>query len=87
MYNIYIGSNNKTKRLELGKIKSITGLYFDGFTLIPCTGYYKGNQESSVIVQIQTTKRTLINSLINNLKIQLKQESIGLQQTNQLIFK
>lgn len=32
------------------------GIYFDGFTIIPATGYYKGLREKSLIVEIITDR-------------------------------
>ena len=37
-FTLYIGSNNKTKTLELDRIKTITGKRHDGFTLYTATG-------------------------------------------------
>lgn len=36
---------------------AIVSRWFDGFTLIPCVGHYKGQPENSVIVEIAVSDR------------------------------
>jgi len=79
MYKLYIGSNNETRELEVQKIKEITGLVFDGFTLYEATGYWRGSEERTAIVEIETQEEEKLNSLIKTLKKELKQETVAVE--------
>jgi len=41
-----------TENKNQEKIAEIISQYFDGFTLIEATGYYKGKQEKSLVIEI-----------------------------------
>ena len=84
MYRLYIGSNNETKELELDKIKEIVSRYYDGFTIILATGYWKGNEEKTAIVEVSTDKWN--SAIVTSLRNELKQEAIGIQHATELIF-
>ena len=88
MYRLYIGSNNDTKELELDKIKQIVSRYYDGFTIILATGYWKGAEEKTAIVEISTDSfaDSLNGALIAILRKELKQEAIGVQTAQALTF-
>lgn len=86
LYNLYVGSNNRTKRLELAKIRKATAARFDGFSLMPLTGYWKGTAERSVMVQIETMDRAAVMELVEMLKLELEQEAIALQELPALRF-
>ena len=78
---VYIGSNNKTHRVELKKIVNFftNTLGIKGFTLFKTLGYFEGKPEKSVVVEIVGTlpNGKLINSKnIENLRILLGQYSI-----------
>jgi len=73
----YIGSNNKTKVLEVEKIEDIIGKYFDGFTVFEVVGYWKGNKERTLKVEVITEEgATVITRIAKELKKELDQESI-----------
>lgn len=84
MYRLYIGSNNETKELELDKIKQIVSSYYDGFTIMLATGYWKGNEEKTAIVEISTDAWN--TGLLKSLKQELKQQAIGYQVSQELSF-
>lgn len=86
LYNLFIGSNNSTHKVELAKIKKATGRMFEGFTIIPATGYWQGKPEKSVIVQIEAMDRDQVVQLAELLKIELKQDAIAMQELPQLSF-
>lgn len=46
-------------------IAQIVGRFFDGFTLIPAEGYWQGEQEQSLIIEIDTTGSTCPVNRIN----------------------
>jgi hypothetical protein len=77
-YKLYIGSNNKTGKLELSKIQTILNRYFEGYTIILGNGSYNGKNEQMALVEIATDEKELIFKAINALKKGIKQESIGM---------
>ena len=80
----YIGSNNKTKQLEVDKIISIVNKNHNGFTLdYPVTGYWKGEAEETAILYLSDDKQKVLNTL-NKLKEVLNQEAIAYQIDNDL---
>lgn len=86
IYKLYIGSNNKTKRLELSKIKKEASKNFEGFTLYQATGYWKGKKEATAILEVETKNKALLADTIKSLKTVLNQEAIGLQCLPSLSF-
>lgn len=76
MYTLYIGSNNKTGKLEEEKAISILNEYFNGYTYSVVNGVWKGTAEFTLIVDIATEKEYMINFLVVSLKKALKQKSI-----------
>lgn len=81
-YYIYIGSNNKTHKLESEEAISTISKYFDGFTAYEVIGYWKGSQEKTLKVEIVSDTSTgdaLIIRMIKELKIQLHQDAIMLE--------
>lgn len=86
LYNLFIGSNNTTHKVELNKIRKATAKMFEGFTIIPSTGYWQGKAEKSVIVQIEAMNRAQVIELAELLKIELKQDAIAMQELPKLSF-
>jgi len=43
-----------TENKNSAGIVGIVSTYFDGFTVYPATGYYKGKAESALIIEIDT---------------------------------
>lgn len=84
-YQLYIGSNNQTKELELAKINHIVGQRHEGFTVYPATGYWHGEQENTALVLIEDDDAKVIET-INILKTELLQEAIGYQIVPQMQF-
>jgi CRISPR/Cas system-associated exonuclease Cas4 (RecB family) len=74
---LYIGSNNQTHKLEIDKIKKTLNLYFEGATIYEAKGFWKGNEEKTAIVEIETEENEKIKELIDELKKTLRQEAIG----------
>jgi len=62
IYKLYIGSNNKTKKLESKKAIELASKNFDGFTIYKGIGYWKGKGEKCLIMEIETReKRNILN--------------------------
>lgn len=77
---IYIGSNNDTKQLERDKAIEIINEYFEGFTAYEVVGFWKGQQEKTLKVEIISDEAdTKIIRLCKELKTELKQEAILLE--------
>lgn len=84
-YQLYIGSNNRTKRLELAKIRRIVGARHEGFTVVPVTGYWHGEAEHTALVVIDDDDSKIL-ATIATLKDELEQEAIGYQLAPQMQF-
>ncbi len=80
----YIGSNNITKQLEVGKLVTILNRNHDGFTLqYPVTGAWKGEIEDTAILYLTDERQKVLDTL-NELKEVLDQEAIAYQIDNEL---
>lgn len=65
-----------TEDINREVIASIVASRFDGFTVIPSFGYWKGKPENSVIVEIETENREAVMSVANEIKTANKQEAV-----------
>ena len=83
-YQFFIGANNSTRKLEIKKIKTITGSHFDGFTIHRTNGYWKGVEEASALVEVTTDKDP--QSYIQELKRTLNQDAIAFRTLPTLTF-
>ena len=81
---IYIGSNNETHLLEAEKAIEKISEYFDGFSTYEIIGFWKGNKEKTLKVEIaiDEEQNSKIVKLCKELKIILKQEAIMLEVVN-----
>lgn len=84
-FTIYIGSNNRTHRLETAKIKEILSRRHEGFTIQTGTGFWRGMQEKTAIVTLAAGKPLMMKS-VQELKIELKQEAVAYQVAPQMVF-
>lgn len=85
-HRLFIGANNTTGVVEKDKIVNEVSKVFDGFTCYPATGYWKGNKEKSLIVEIETGEKKKVQSMILRLKRELRQEAIGYQLLDSIMF-
>ena len=51
-YEVYVGQNNETKKIEKTKIKNITSSFYDGATFTLVEGMWKGEIEKSMKVDV-----------------------------------
>ena len=80
----YIGSNNKTKQLEIDKIVKIANKNHDEFTLdYPKLGYWKGESEDTAVLLLSDDKQKILATL-EELKEVLEQDAIAYQIENDL---
>ncbi len=85
-YKLYIGANNKSKKLEKEKAIKVVSSFFTGFTITTGTGYWKLEPEKSMFIEIETPEKKKIIDLILELKEVLKQDSIGYSELNPIKF-
>ena len=80
----FIGSNNKTKKLDTDKIISIVNAKHEAFTLqYPVIGYWRGEAEQTAVLYLSDERSKVLNTL-NELKEALNQEAIAYQIENDL---
>lgn len=81
----YIGSNNVTHALEIEKITAIVSKHFEGFTAFEVVGYWRGNRERTLKIEVITEHSdSQLARIGKELKEKLEQESVLLEvvQTN-----
>lgn len=86
LYRLYIGSNNKTKRLEELKAVKIVSQQFQGFTAYKGLGYWQGKKEKCLILEIESRSRKDIIGLAKKLAKGLQQEAVGLSMVGKMSF-
>ena len=82
---LFIGSNNKTHKVERDIIEQVMSKYHEGFTIQPATGYWMGAREESVTVIVSDDEQTIIET-IKKLKYALKQDAIAYHEVSELEF-
>ena len=82
---LFIGSNNKTHKVERVLLEQTLAKYHEGFTISPAVGYWAGAREDSVTVLISDDFSTIINT-IQRLKQVLKQDAIAYHEVTPLEF-
>lgn len=84
-FELFIGSNNKTGKVERELLIQTLAKYHEGFTVQPATGYWQGTREESVTVIIADTPDSIIET-IKKLKYILKQDAIAYHEVAPLEF-
>ncbi len=84
-FQIYIGENNSTHEVELEKITSTLSKYFDGFTVQNGIGFWRGQQEKTVIISIYDDEQKIL-ACVQLLKTILEQDAIAVQELKPLKF-
>ena len=82
---LFIGSNNKTHKVERELLIQTLAKYHTGFTIQPAIGYWEGAREESVSVIISDEHDAII-STVKRLKQVLKQDAIAIQKVAELEF-
>jgi len=86
LYKLYIGSNNKTGKLEFSKAVKVASENFNGFTAYRGLGYWKGQAERSLILEIETRIKKKVFRLAKELARKLKQEAVGVAVIGKMNF-
>ena len=77
----YIGADNVTRHVETVKALETVGNAFDGFAFWQATGYWKGEREETLVVQIAGLDEEgveLARALARNLAEVLHQDAVAL---------
>ena len=82
MLRLFIGANNVSKVVEVEKALSIIASQVDGFTFYNASGYWKGDRENSLVVEIDGLGIKAGRSLAKSLCSALEQQAVGLQLIN-----
>jgi hypothetical protein len=86
LYRLYIGSNNKTKKLESKKAIRLVSKEYKGFTSFKGLGYWNGRSEKTLIIEIEAQEKRGVLSLCKRLAKDLEQEAIGLASIGKMQF-
>ena len=83
-YELYIGSNNETGKLELAKLNEIVIKFYEYATINPnLTGIWKGGNEKTAMVLVKSSEENLAK-FIDEIKLELRQEAVAFRETNEL---
>ena len=74
----YIGSNNSTHELEKDKALTILASYYEGMSTSELIGYWKGQQEKTLLVSIvcDVVDYTQVKTICKHLNRDLNQQAI-----------
>lgn len=84
-YNVYVGSDNTTGKLDMTRIQGIVLRMHDGATIHRASGIWRGKVEDSAIVTIYDETDKVIET-VKCLKRELSQEAVGYQQVADIVF-
>jgi hypothetical protein len=85
-FNITIGSNNATGKVEKHKAIAVVAYEFDGFTYTETSGYWRGKCEPSAVFTIATDKTEIVFEVAARLREVLDQESVMVTVIGESIF-
>lgn len=80
-FTLYIGSDNESKVLSLNEALTTVSEYFAGFNYSQLKGYWKGEKEDTLKVEVigNEEDKSRINAMVSKLKRVLKQDCIILE--------
>lgn len=79
MLRLFIGANNVSKQVEVEKALAVIASKVDGFTFYNASGYWKGQRENSLVVEIDGLGIKAGRTLAKVLCKKLNQQAVGLQ--------
>ena len=88
--SFYIGSNNKTKKVEITKIKKHFNKMFKGYSIYKSVGLWESMKENSVLIKVFNDDKTKTEDLkifTENLKDDLKQYAIIIEREYKTILE
>jgi hypothetical protein len=84
-FELFIGSNNNTGRLERSKLEKVLAKRHDGFTIYAARGYWRGSAENTAGVLVHDEPKRIMDT-IAELKDALQQEAIAFHEVPALSF-
>ncbi len=71
-----------TENKNLDNVKKLAAAHFDGFTIYKAVGYWKGNEEESLVIEIwaQEKDEAMVRALAEKIKVINSQESVLIQE-------
>ena len=82
IYRLFVGSNNKTHKVEYVKADKIVASKVAGFTTYKSKGYWQGKAENSYIIELANVKNKDVLTIAELLRIGLKQQAVGVVKYN-----
>lgn len=86
LFRLYIGANNTTKKVEQTKAVKVISAKFAGFTISKSSGYWQGQAEKSITVDIETDNEKQVKELAKELCEVLQQQAVGVAQIGKMEF-
>lgn len=78
-YDIYIGSDNKTRKADGRYRRKIVdwanSVFPNGYTLTQSEGYYNGHNEDSILLSVLSSRELDVGAVLN-LKRKLRQDAV-----------
>jgi hypothetical protein len=71
-----------TENINRDKVESIVNSYVDGFTILEGTGYWKGERESSLVIEIaaeQSYMHAVVRHIARDIKAENAQQAVLVQ--------
>lgn len=88
-YDLFIGSNNATQRVEAELVETILLRHFDGYTITLATGVWLGVREESLVVTIHDQRADAAHHrerVLRELCETLEQDAVAYRETSPLTF-
>jgi hypothetical protein len=68
-----------TEDINRRKVLAAVSKHFDGFTITPAIGYWKGHKENSIAIDIETQRAREVKKLALEIKAINKQDAVLIQ--------
>lgn len=82
---LFVGSNNTTKRLERRKLESVLAKRHTGFTIYDARGYWLGEAEKTAGVLVHDMPDAIM-ATIKDIKRELEQDAVAFHEVPALQF-
>jgi len=84
IHKLYVGLSKKDhpEKINRAQVISTVAKHFDSFTVHDAQGFYKGDQEKTLVFTIAHNSNSDITAIAHQLCILLKQDAIGLEFDN-----
>jgi hypothetical protein len=81
IHKLYVGLSKKDQpdKINRAQVISTVAKHFDSFTVHDAQGFYKGDQENTLVLTIAHKSHKDITEIAHQLCLSLKQDAIGLE--------